>query len=105
MASHDLSLAAGILPARQAKGHARPTWLGKEEGADDGGDRAWPTGDKAWPARLGAVGVVMGRGRQGRFAVDERRGASDWRKGRQSLDWGTSSLSQFYSFFTLPVRA
>ena len=98
VASHDLSLAAGILPTR----------LAIEQGADDGGHGAWLArlgaddgGNGAWPARLGATGAVMGRDRQRRGATDGRwgaadgrrgmacgrRGAAGWRKGRQRPDW------------------
>ena len=65
VASHDLSLAAGILPTRQAKGHdsagnrarrgrRRQRGVAGKLCADDGGDGAWP-------ARLGAAGVEIGR--------------------------------------------
>ena len=51
VASHDLSLAAGILPARQAKGHGS---------ADAAGNRA----RRGRRRRRGVAGVLMGRGRR-----------------------------------------
>ena len=80
-------------PESSRRGRQRGTArLAIEQGADDGGDRAWPArldvddgGDGAWPARLGATGAVMGRDRQGRGATDGRWGAAD---GRRGMAWG-----------------
>ena len=45
-------------------------------GADDGGAGAWPTGDVAWPAGDGARPTGLGAA-----------GMAGWRKGQQRSDW------------------